>query len=267
MIISKIQGGLANQIFQWAYGKYLSVKYLTPLYLDISFYQTQFGVTRREFSLNKFPNISFNLLPHDKNISNWSNELTKTKLTKLNDNFDYFELKYQGDSHYYLDGYWQSEKYFIEIEDIIRQNLKPSELILKKLKSKYSIQNSVSIHVRRTDFLTSNGFHPVQPIEYYESALKLIDYDNILILSDDIEWCKNNLKFNNMVFVEGNDDIEDLWLMSLCNHNIISNSSFSWWGAWLNTYKDKKIISPRKWFGDSVRIDANKIIPEDWVKI
>lgn len=267
MIITKLQGGLANQIFQWAYGKYLSEKYSTPLYLDLSFYQNKFGITKRDFSLNKFPNLSYNILPNDGNISNWSNEKNKTKLVKLNDNFHYKELDYKEDSHYYLDGYWQSEKYFIEIENTIRECLKPNESIINRLKEKYPTENSVSTHIRRTDYVSSNGYHPVQPIEYYQDGLNHIDYENILVFSDDIKWCKENLHFDNMIFVEDNDDIEDLWLMSLCNHNIIANSSFSWWGAWLNNNKYKKVIAPNEWFGKTTGLNQLDIIPEKWIKI
>jgi len=267
MIISKLQGGLANQLFQWAYGKSLSEKYNTPLYLDLSFYQNQFGVTKRDFSLNKFSNLSYNILPNDRDISNWSNEPTKSKLVKLSDNFHYRELDYKEDSHYYLDGYWQSEKYFIEIEDTVRECLKPSESTITKLKEKYSTKNSVSIHIRKTDYVTSNGYHPIQPIKYYKDGLNHIDYENILVFSDDINWCKENLKFDNIIFVEDNDDIEDLWLMSLCNHNIIANSSFSWWGAWLNNNKNKKVIAPKNWFGDKSGLNKFDIIPEKWIKI
>ena len=267
MIITKLQGGLANQLFQWAYGKSLSIKYNTPLYLDLSIYKNQFGITKRDFSLNKFPNLSYNILP-DMNISNWSNEKNKKNILKLNDNFHYSKLDYKEDSHYYLDGYWQSEKYFIEIEDIIRECLKPNESIITKLKEKYSTENSVSIHIRRTDYVTSNGYHPVQSIEYYKNGLNIIkDYNKILVFSDDINWCKTNLQFDNMIFVEGNDDIEDLWLMSLCQNNIIANSSFSWWGAWLNNNIDKKVVSPNNWFGSQVNLDTSDIILERWIKI
>lgn len=268
MIITKLQGGLANQIFQWAYGKYLSEKYSTPLYLDTLFYKNQFGVTKRDFSLNKFPNLSYNILPNGVNILNWSNEKEKTKLVKLSDNFYYKELVYKKDSHYYLDGYWQSEKYFLEIKDVIIQSLIPEQKTVDKLKEKYPTKNSVSIHIRRTDYLTSRGFHPLQPLEYYRKSLDLIkDYDNILVFSDDISWCKENLNFDNMIFVQGNDDIEDLWLMSLCEHNIIANSSFSWWGAWLNSNKNKKVIAPLNWFGSKFGTNSSYILPEKWIKI
>lgn len=265
MIITKLQGGLANQIFQWAYAKYLSEKYSTPFYLDLSFYLNQFGVTKRNFSLNKFPNLSYNILPNT-NLSEWSNEKNKNKIVKINDDFRYKELEYKEDCHYYLDGYWQSEKYFIEIENIIRESLKPTETIKSRFEE-YSIKNSISIHIRRTDYINSNGFHPLQTIDYYKKGLEIIGkYDNLLIFSDDIKWCKENLKFDNMIFIEGNDDIEDLWLMSLCDNNIIANSSFSWWGAWLNENPNKKVIAPKKWFGKTNQ-NSKDIIPELWIKI
>jgi hypothetical protein len=268
MIIIKLQGGLANQIFQWAYGEYLSEKYSTPLYLDLNFYKNQFGVTPRNFSLDKFPKLLYKILPYDGNISNWSNEKEKVKIVKIFDKHNYSEIEYQQDSHYYLDGYWQSEKYFKPIENIIREQLRPNADTINKLKEKYPTEKSISMHIRRTDYVSSNGFHPVQTIEYYQSGLEIIgEYDNLLIFSDDINWCKENLKFENMTFVEGNDDVEDIWLMSMCDHNIIANSSFSWWGAWLNENRDKKIIAPKKWFGDKSNTNYSDIIPDDWIKI
>lgn len=268
MIITKLQGGLANQIFQWAYGKFLSEEYKTPLYLDVYFYLNQFGVTKREFSLNKFPNLEYNILPNDRNIKNWSNEPEKVRILNISDNYHYSVLDYQPDTHYYLNGYWQSEKYFKKIENIIRENLRPTSEKIKELKGKYNTDNSVSIHIRRTDYVTSGGYHPVQSIEYYQRGLELIkDYERVLVFSDDIEWCKNNLNFKNMIFVDGNDDVEDLWLMSLCDHNIIANSSFSWWGAWLNINPNKKITAPEKWFGDKSNTNYSDIIPENWIKI
>ena len=124
------------------------------------------------------------------------------------------------------------------------------------------------MHIRRTDYTTSNGYHPVQTVEYYKKALEIIgEYDKLFIFSDDIEWCRNNLKFDNMIFIEGNTDIEDLYLISLCKHNIIANSSFSWWGAWLNKNPNKKVIAPSKWFGDMANLNESDIVPEGWIRI
>lgn len=268
MIVTKLQGGIGNQLFQWAYGKYLSVKYQTPLYLDIDYYMNSNKIdTKREFSLNKFPNLEYNILPN-KNISSWSTE-NKYRIHTLNDNFIFHELNYDIDSHYFLNGYWQSENYFLNISDIIRQALKPNKSSIEKLESKYPIdRNCISIHIRRTDYVTSNGYHPVQSIEYYQKALEIVgSYEHLLVFSDDIDWCKNNLKFDKMIFVEGNDDVDDLFLMSLCNHNIIANSTFSWWGAWLNENLNKKIVAPKKWFGPQANLNTINIYPKEWITI
>jgi hypothetical protein len=108
----------------------------------------------------------------------------------------------------------------------------------------------------------------VQSIKYYQDAIDCIgDYDNLFVFSDDVKWCSNNLKFNNMVFMDGFDDIEDLFIMSTCKHNIIANSSFSWWGAWLNNNPDKKVVAPANWFGQQANLNKSDIIPEKWIKI
>jgi hypothetical protein len=115
--------------------------------------------------------------------------------------------------------------------------------------------------------LNSNGHHPVQPISYFEDAIGLIgDYENIFIFSDDIKWCKENINFKNSIFVEGNTNIEDLWLMSLCTNNVISNSSFSWWSAYINN-NSKKIIYPKNWFGDFTNINTSLICPREWTQL
>ena len=266
MIVSKLQGGLANQIFQWAYGKSLSVTHNTELYLDTSFYNNQSGCTPREFSLSKFPNLNFKLFNLDKYLEN------PCKLNLINDESNFRNIDFKSDIHYYLNGYWCSERYFEDNKHIIIDSLSYDDDFINKVKNSIykEVFNKkvVSIHIRRTDYITSNGYHPVIPISYYEKALATIkDYDLVYVFSDDIEWCKNNLLFDNILFVEGLDDIEDMWLMSLCKNNIIANSTFSWWGAWLNKNPDKKVISPNNWFGEHVNINQNNIIPENWIKI
>jgi hypothetical protein len=259
MIISKIQGGLGNQMFQYAYGKHLSNKYNTNFKLDIRFYDYQ-GTPKREFILNKFTNI---------NVDTDMNFSLSGQIYKIDDDFNYREIPNPLSDNYYLDGYWQSEKYFKESESIIREEFKPSEEIINKLlKTPFIDSNTISLHVRRTDYVTSNGYHPVQSIEYYKNAVDQIgEYDYIFIFSDDIKWCKENLHFKNVIFIEGFTDIEDLYLMSLCKNNIIANSTFSWWGAWLNNNPNKKVISPIKWFGDKTNLNNSDIIPNNWVKI
>lgn len=256
MIISKLQGGLGNQMFQWAYGKSLSLKHNTGFFIDKSFYNNQSGITFRTYELNKFPFIKdYDFINNNK------------KVLQITDNFHFNQFQYDENFNYYLNGYWQSEKYFTEYSDIIKEELKPSDEILNKLKRIIN-GKSVSLHIRRTDYLTSNGFHPVQSTEYYSKALEIIgDYDQLLIFSDDINWCKNNLTYKNMIFIENQDNVEDIWLMSLCQHNIIANSSFSWWGAWLNNNENKIIIAPKNWFGQNSKTNDSDIVPENWIKI
>lgn len=263
MIITKLQGGLANQLFQWAYGKHISNKYNLKLYVDLEFYNQNIpGNTKRLYSLSKFPNINTEVFDR-------YNLTTNKSFLQLSDNFIFSYFNFNTDYNYYLNGYWQSEKYFLESSELIRKELSPSDYILKKLKQTPLIEtNTVSIHIRRTDYVTSNGFHPVQSIEYYKNALNIIgDYDYIFVFSDDIQWCKENLTFDNMIFIEGFDDVEDLWLMSLCKNNIIANSSFSWWGAWLNNNPNKKVVAPINWFGDNANLSSDCIIPNNWIKL
>lgn len=258
MVIVKIQGGLGNQMFQYARGQHISRKYGVEVLYDISFYSLNLN-PKREFLLNNFNNININT-----NCNNIDNQY----YCKVYDNFIFTELKNIGSNDYYLDGYWQSEKYFKGTEQELKNDFKISDEILCKISDVLLGENNVSIHVRRTDYLNSNGVHPIIDIDYYEHALKLLNqYDYIYVFSDDMEWCKRHLKFSNMVFIDNFNEIESLYLMSLCNNNIIANSTFSWWGAWLNNNKDKKIFAPKKWFGDHVKLNTKDIMPIEWVTI
>jgi len=111
---------------------------------------------------------------------------------------------------------------------------------------------TVSLHIRRGDYLRTQDHHPVCSLDYYMDALsKFRDKEyKFIVFSDDVDWCRNNFN-EDFIFTEGNTDYEDMWLMSLCDHNIIANSSFSWWGAWLNDNPNKRVIAPKKWFGPS----------------
>ena len=253
MIVSKLQGGLGNQIFQWAYGLSLSLKNNTDHFLDIGFYGNQNGVTPREYSLNRFPNMPIKIFGGFEKNS-----------IRIHDSFHFSELNYDHNLDYYLDGYWQSEKYFIDFSSIIKERLSPDNDVYDKLKKLIS-KNSISIHVRRTDYLSSNGFHPVQEIDYYKRSLEEIgNYDNVYIFSDDINWCKQNLNFSNSNYVDGFSDLESIWMMSMCDHNVIANSSFSWWGAWMNNNPNKIVIAPQKWFGSHANLNTSDIVPKNW---
>lgn len=256
MIVSKIQGGLGNQLFQWAFSKNLSILNNEKFFLDISFYKNQINVTSRAFSLSLFPNIEFDIF----------DENSLKTFDVIYDDFSIKKIDVNKNKNYYLDGYWQSEKNFVESSEIIKKELSPNNTIGNQLKKILPKGTNVSLHIRRTDYLSSNGFHPVLPIEFYNKSLDLIGtYDNVIIFSDDIEWCEKNLTFKNSTFIKNLSDVENIWLMSMCNHNIIANSSFSWWGAWLNNHNNKKVIAPKKWFGSN--LNTENIIPDNWYKI
>jgi len=170
-----------------------------------------------------------------------------------------------------LNGYFQSEKYFLNNRNIILDILSPKNDIKKYLIDKYAYlinkDDVVSIHIRRGDYINLDDYHSVLPIEYYNESLKEFNYNNIVIFSDDINWCKTNLNFNNITFIENEKDYIDMLLMSMIKNNIIANSTFSWWGAWLNNYSDKKVVAPNKWFGiKNSHLNTDDIIPETWIK-
>jgi hypothetical protein len=171
-----------------------------------------------------------------------------------------------------LDGYLQNEKYFKDYKNIILNLLSPNLQILDKLNNKYSEilkKQTCSIHVRRGDYVNLQHIHNLQNLEFYQNCYNLIknECDMFLIFSDDIDWCKSNFDFiENKIFIENNEDYEDLYLMSLCRHNIISNSTFSWWGAWINQNINKKVFYPSKWFNVDY-IDYSEIGCDKWIKI
>jgi len=263
-IISTLQGGLGNQLFQWALTKSLEEKYNCEVYLDVQEfrYDNWAGITKRTFDLPQFSNLKFKIADEVSDI-NLKNDFIELYERDFNPNF----VKLDSDNNYKLFGYWQNYTFFNHKRSSIMNELMIPSKLKNELINKYPEldTNCVSLHIRRTDYLTSNGFHPVQDLLYYKKALDIIgDYDNVLIFSDDIEWCKKNMNFKNQKFVENNLPSIDVWLMSLCKHNIIANSSFSWWGAWLNNNINKKVIKPSKWFSYG---DSPQMCPPEWIKI
>lgn len=181
---------------------------------------------------------------------------------------------------HYVEGYFQCEKYFKEIRNVLLKQFtlkndlsNYSKSILKLIKTS---KNTCSIHVRRGDFIneTNRNIHGICKKEYYERAIEEIQKINIktkyFVFSDDINWCKENLKFKDIIFVS-NPHVsiphEDILLMSLCHHNIISNSTFGWWGAWLNQNENSKVIAPKRWFvDDELEKQSKFIVCESWLR-
>lgn len=256
-VSTHLQGGLGNYLFQIAAAFAISKRDSKELKVDTSDIAVVHTPLEFYFS-NIFRNVEFG----DVNNFEYTHNSNHTPI-KFND-IPYVEGNLK------LDGYYQNEKYFKDYRDDIL-NLYKIDLITENyLTEKYStlnFENTCSIHIRRGNYVHLQHNHPLQTIEYYKNAISIIGDDSLfLIFSDDIEWCKLNLDFiKNKIFISGNLDYQDLYLMSKCKHNIIANSSFSWWGAWLNTYENKKIIYPSNWFNNG--LETNEIGGENWIKI
>ena len=186
------------------------------------------------------------------------------------------KIKYQKNMR--IRGHFQSYKYFDHIRKKLLSFFQLPDKITKQIDDKYAqlLQKSndmVSLHVRRGDYLKLDGHYASLTNKYYQDALDLQDNNQIVVFSDDIEWCKKNITFDNreILFVEKELDIVDLYLMSKIKNNILANSTFSWWGAYLNENEDKKVIAPKDWFGPkrtkSNELETQDLMPPDWIRI
>lgn len=285
LIIIKLTGGLGNQMFQYATGRSLAEIKNTELKIDKTSYEINDpNTTPRKYELNNF-NIIENFI-EKKEVNNFKK---KSRLSKILPGSYYYirEKKYCFNKNIfnikgniYLDGYWQSEKYFMNIKNLIKEEFKLRVAPNKKnndLIDKIQSTNAVAIHIRRGDYVTDleiNKFHGICSINYYKKGIDIIN--NIIpnvhyyIFSDDPEWSKKNLVIDTAVdYINHNSPDEgylDLRLMRYCKHFIIANSSFSWWGAWLSDYKNKIVIAPKKWFNDPSIINKD-LRPRKWIKI
>ena len=169
-----------------------------------------------------------------------------------------------------LYGYFQSEKYFGHCSGMIKDYFRFKEEIKTSVLNTYSdvlSRENVSVHIRRGDYLLKPEYHINLPIEWYNKALSYFPKGiTKVVFSDDIPWCRENLTWENVVYPNGSES-EDLVLMSVCRNNIIANSSFSWWGAWLNENGCKKVIGPANWFGPAAKADTKDIVPHLWLLI
>lgn len=267
MIIVRIIGGLGNQMFQYAYAKALQQKDY-KVKIDISKFKKY--KLHGGYQLNKF-NID---LETSTSLSNFLSKLGVRKSIKEKSLlFDKELLNIPKNE--YVKGYFQTEKYFKNIRKVLLEQFTLAEPLsesTQKFASEIkSHKNPCSIHVRRGDFVNNkkaNKIHGTCDLDYYKKAVDFLKtkYKDIhfFVFSDDISWTKENLKLNNVTFVE-HDTIphEDMLLMSLCRFNITANSSFSWWGAWLNNHKDKVVVAPKKW----MVAKENEVACNNWIKL
>ncbi len=169
-----------------------------------------------------------------------------------------------------LYGYFQSEKYFVP--ECVRRLFAVDDTTRKQLDTQYGdilALQPVSINVRRGDYLQKQHYHPVCSMDYYEEAISRMGRNrHYLITSDDLDWCRSHFTGDNFHFARQTNAATDLYLPTLCTDNILSNSSFSWWGAWLNLNPEKRVIAPKKWYGARFTyIDTADLLPPRWEPI
>jgi len=300
MIVVKLFGGLGNQLFQYAFGKKLSLKTNQKLYLEI-----ESGFKNdpylRNYNLSPF-DVQENLLKNDPisrdmhhlsidkkhwqgKIKNYLLGLKRSHWQSITEkNLEYDDSIEATKKHSYLDGYWQSEKYFNDVRDVIIQDIQlkaPLQNENALISKKMSEVVSVSLHIRRMHGVELPGQHHHKihgglDFAYYQRAIEMIAAQHpnleLFVFSDDIKWAKENFKSHFPVeFMSQNDDAHnylDLILMSHCKHQIIANSTFSWWGAWLNQNLEKIVIAPQMWFVDQkMNAQTRDLIPSNWLRI
>ncbi|MFN8282085.1 MAG: alpha-1,2-fucosyltransferase [Chitinophagales bacterium] len=295
MIKVLLSGGLGNQIFQYAFGKTLAVKNNTSLVLSTSYIESKLPIkklaSQMKYELDVFninAKIEHNFIkgkivyPFAKLEHLIKDKFNGNKLNLLQETAHHFQpelLDYKDNT--YVKGNFQSEKYFNSIEEILRKELTFKKALTEKnldWKNQIESTNSVSIHIRRGDYISiqkNQDKFIIQSLDYYKNAIthiaNKVDQPTLFIFSDDIAWSKENLKTSFPVhFIDNNNTTEtsyiDMQLMSLCQHNIICNSTFSWWSAWLNANPGKIVIAPQNWFADK-SINSQDLIPFKWIKL
>ena len=288
MIITRLNGGLGNQMFQYAAAKRLAWIRDTDVVIDVSEFAYD---PQRNYCLNHFSLPQVFVTADDlwwirrlreKNpmrkllyrVGGWIRPAREMTLAR-EPHFHFSGEMLQLPDNTCLDGYWQSERYFADATDVIRSAFIIKDPLLEQNRAVLeSIERSESIalHVRRGDYVTNPTTYEVHGVcssAYYEACIAYItervNKPHFFLFSDDPEWVKENLCLQGQTTViENNPAIEDMRLMSRCKHNIIANSSFSWWGAWLNTNTNKMVLAPRRWFQDSA-IDTSDLYPTRWI--
>lgn len=286
MINVILSGRLGNLLFQYATAKHLAIKNNTSVHIDIESY-LKFKNNNPEQILRQLSYLNFDKSVFKLNILERFTSFIGLKKLKSNDIQHYKEKHWGFDPEILalkngvtLKGYFQSEKYFKDIEPVIREEFRfrhvydenDADYVYQQIRDK----NSVGIHVRRGDYIGSRIHFDLSDSDYYSNSIKYMK-ENLsnpifFIFSDDIEWCRNNLSSPEFFFVDlessKENPIIDMSLMSVCRHNIISNSTFSWWAAWLNNNIEKVVLAPNKWFKTKANILVlEDTIPEEWIVI
>jgi Glycosyl transferase family 11 len=289
MVISKITSGLGNQLFQYALGRQLAAQAGTSLWFDLRYFHQDYDTdTPRRFKLDRF-SIDYKLL----DSSPWLYASKATRLLPKRSLRPLIDTRYEVDFHFdpaiirpaapftILWGFWQSEQYFAESTVQIRQELtfnRPlGDTFLNYQKQIAQATTPISVHIRRGDYVTHPEFSQsfgFVGLDYYYNAISRLtaQFPNatLFLFSDDPDWVRANIHTEQphvLVANSGLDaDLDDLQLMSLCHHHVIANSSFSWWGAWLNPRPDKQVIAPQRWFANKPW-DTKDLVPPSWIRL
>lgn len=258
-VTCRLQGRTGNIMFQIAHA-----------YTKALEYNRQFVVPSQESSTAHQETTLYRKVSFDINTSL---ESPNTKQIWGKFIFENIEPSYNSPTAFC--GFYQSEKYFGRYSEAVRDLFSPPIYFLNKVFEEYPFFKTdtvAAINVRRGDYLTQPTRHPVVSIEYINEAYKRLPaHDTLLIMSDDPEWCKQHINLPNMVVSDNSKfwDAEGIWLLSLCDHFIISNSTFSWWGSWLSRTDNKVIIAPDTWFGPGMDkdLDPRDIYCDSWIKV
>lgn len=289
MIIVRIWEGLGNQLFQYAYARALQLRTGEKVYLDINrTFRIPLEGKRvyRPYSLDKFRirlpvsddvEKKYFFLEQKNGIQKCLFDMSKARIVVpgfyQEKNILYKEQLRYIHGNIYLMGWFQNEKYFGEYRQVLLQDLRPWQKIKVSsfLHNALEKENTVSVHIRRTDLLKAKK---ELPILYYEKAKsyveKYISRPQYMVFSDDPEWVREHIDFGTSAFFvseEGLMDYEELLVMSRCRHNIIANSTFSWWGAWLNQNEKKMVIGPPVWAIHGREDTAKDVMPSEWIRI
>jgi hypothetical protein len=287
MIAFQAQGGLGNQLFQYAAARRLALQHGCPLVIDLHWFKhPRAGETPRQLELNHYPVILRDATLREQMLwtpmrSHWARFLQPLLPLHVvrEDGFGVNSAVLTAPPNSYLVGFWQSEMYFVDIRDQLLMELSPiAPPGPKDLQVIERIQqgDAVSVHVRRGDYVSlasASAYHGLCTLAYYNKAIqyvaKCVKNPALFVFSDDPTWTKANLRSPLPThYVDHNpagNAFQDLRLMSLCRHHILANSSFSWWGAWLSRSVDGLVIAPERWY--AVDRPAPNLIPSRWIRM
>lgn len=288
MIITRLNGGLGNQLFQYAFGRALSLKHGVPLRLDVRDYQQkpQHGLLINQFNIaGEFLSAKDSrLAPNIERRTKWQRTLWNIhpfhpRWTREKP-FGFQTRWLKLGQHVYLDGYWQSEAFFRDFADTLRQELtltKPTSLATQEIAAQMRQSRSVAMHIRRGDYVTDPKVAKIYlplTLSYYERCLNdwASDHRNVrvFVFSNDIAWCKKNIRWSQpTVYVDHTTTAsahEDLYLMQQAECCITANSTLSWWGAWLGQRPNHTVYTPAKWFYPNT-LDDQHLACDAWVQM